>query len=455
MSQGANTAIECLAKWASGLTASATPAAVRVSALRFLLDTVGVTIAGSQTGVARLARSIESGGASQQLYASGLGTVQRFDARAAAFVNGTAAHALDFDDNCYAGFVHGSAVIVPAALAVAQEQDATGEALITALIAGAECEYAMGAASENALYDQGWWTTGVLGPIGASVAAAHLLRLSSAQTAAALGLAVVGAGGMKACFGTDAKPLMAGRASESGVVCARLAAQGATGPLDAFEANNGFVKLFNNGQFDASVLDRLGSRWSITTPGIDIKRIPVCLSSHAAVDAVMALQAQHGFKTADIVSIVCDVPPIVRKNLVYERPTTIQQAQFSLEYVIAASLRFGNFGLEHLSLALIQDEGLRPLLSLVSMRTSDRWDSVELCRSAPEGAQVTISLRDGRRYEAFRANAHGSALDPLSDAELEDKFLACTVPCLQDAPARSLLASVKAIDSTTPLRSVF
>jgi len=169
----------------------------------------------------------------------------------------------------------------------------------------------------------------------------------------------------------------------------------------------------------------------------------------------MALQAQHGFKTADIVSIVCDVPPIVRKNLVYERPTTIQQAQFSLEYVIAASLRFGNFGLEHLSLALIQDEGLRPLLSLVSMHTSSRWDSLELRCSAPEGAQVTIRLQDGRCYEAFRANAHGSALDPLSDAELEAKFMACTAPCLQDAPARSLLASLQAIDSTIPLRSVF
>src|SRR5690606_13432104 len=111
-------------------------------------------------------------------------------AAAAAFCNAAAAHALDFDDNCYAGFVHGSAVIVPAAIAMAQTIDAKGSDLVTAIAVGAECEYAVGAAAGMALYQKGWWTTGLLGPIGAGVAAGHLLKLDAAQMRSCIGLAV-------------------------------------------------------------------------------------------------------------------------------------------------------------------------------------------------------------------------------------------------------------------------
>ncbi|MFS2117849.1 MmgE/PrpD family protein, partial [Herbaspirillum frisingense] len=109
------------------------------------------------------------------------GSDRRTQARHAALVNAVAAHALDFDDNCYAGFVHGSAVIVPAALAVAQQIDADGQALLTALVVGAECQYTLGLASDNRLYRRGWWSSGILGPIGACAAAAWLLRLDAQQ----------------------------------------------------------------------------------------------------------------------------------------------------------------------------------------------------------------------------------------------------------------------------------
>ena len=297
-----------LAEWVCGLDTTEIPESVRRSAQRFLIDTVGVAFAGSETRVAQLARSFAIGPQDEKFTAKAFGTAQRFSSKTAAFVNGVAAHALDFDDNSYAGFVHGSAVIVPAAIAVSQESNTTGKRLITALIAGAQCEYAIGAASKNVLYDKGWWTTGVLGPIGACAASAYLLQLNTDQTASALGLAIVGSGGMKACFGTDAKALMAGRAAEAGVVSALLAAQGASGPHDVIENSTGFISLFNDGAFDFSVLEALGSTWFLQSPGIDVKRIPVCLSSHAAVDAVLDLVAKHTINPLNIESIVCDVP---------------------------------------------------------------------------------------------------------------------------------------------------
>ncbi|RZJ14961.1 MAG: MmgE/PrpD family protein, partial [Haliea sp.] len=318
------TATQTLAHWASSLQTGDVPESIRLAAQTSFIDTVGVAVAGSATRVGRLAATVGLG-ARAGGPATVLGTAHRAGAPAAAFINGAAAHALDFDDNCYAGVVHGSAVIAPAALAVAQQTGATGSALLTAFIAGSECEYAFGEASDNLLYEQGWWTTGVLGPIGAAVAAARLLGLDAAQMTAALGLALAGAGGAKACFGSDGKPLLAGRAAEAGVVCALLAAQGASGPSDVVESTNGFARLFNSGKFYPGTFDRLGRTWFAQAPGIDIKRMPVCLSSHAAIDAVEYLIEQHGIDPAAITQIDCDVPDIVRKNLVYDHPQTVQQ----------------------------------------------------------------------------------------------------------------------------------
>lgn len=444
-----------MAAWVVGLNATDIPLPVRHCASRFVIDTVGVAIAGSDTRVAQLARRFSDDAADERFSARAFGAAGRFAAKTAAFVNGVAAHALDFDDNCYAGFVHGSAVIVPAGMAVAQELDASGASLVTALVAGAECEYAVGAASRNVLYDKGWWTTGVLGPIGACATAAKLLGLDADQTASALGLAVAGSGGMKSCFGSDGKALMAGRAAESGVVCALLAAQGARGPHDAIESPNGFISLVNGGEFDFFPLERLGSEWFLLDPGVDVKRIPVCLSSHAAVDAVMELVARHAIGLDDIERIVCDVPPIVCKNLAYDRPATVQQAQFSMQYAIATSLHFGEFGLQHLDLSLIQSDVLRSLMSRVSMHTGPLWSDHGLRATAPEGAGVTICLRDGQALKAFRASAHGCAAHPLTEDQIDSKFMACVKPTTGEGPARELLTRLRGLDSDISVRLLF
>ena len=441
-----------MADWVVGLKAKDIPLPVRDCARRFVIDTVGVAIAGSSTRVAQLAHRFADGAGDERFSAKAFGAAGRFAANTAAFVNGVAAHALDFDDYCYAGFVLGSAVIVPAAFAVAQDLDASGASLVTALIAGAECEYAVGAASRNVLYDKGWWTTGVLGPIGACAAAAHLLGLDADQTASALGLAVAGSGGMKSCFGSDGKALMAGRAAESGVVCALLAAQGARGPHDAIENPNGFISLVTGGEFDFTVLERLGSKWFLLEPGIDVKRIPVCLSSHAAVDVVMELVAKHAIESGDIEGIVCDVPPIVCKNLAYDRPHTVQQAQFSMQYAIATSLHFGEFGLRHLDLALIQSDLLLSLMSRISMHTGPMWSEHGLRTAAPEGASVTIYLQDGQALQGFRASARGCAAHPLTEDQIDDKFMACVQPSTGDGRARELLERLRRLDSDVSTR---
>jgi 2-methylcitrate dehydratase PrpD len=442
------------ATWATDFPAVEIPEKVRELALARFVDTMGVVIAGAATRVSRAARSVgEACGAPGS--STVFGAARRFSAPAAAFMNGTAAHALDFDDNCYAGVVHGSAVIAPAALAVAQEVDASGSELLTAFLLGSECEYALGAATGNVLYDRGWWTTGVLGPVGATVAAGRLLNLPSEQMTRALGLAVAGAGGMKACFGTDAKPLMAGRASEAGVVCALLARNGAVGPANAIESPNGFVKLFNSGEFHDTALDALGHEWFMESPGVDIKRIPVCLSSHAAVDALMELVRINKVTEADIESIICDVQPIVCANLIYPDPATPQEAQFSMQYAIAASLRYGTVTLAHLDAELIARRELASLMLQVEMHSSPMWDDTKLRTTAPEGAHVTLVLRDGSRHTMFKGNPRGSSADPLTPQELDAKFQACVAPSAGEATARQIYQRLHDLHRTHSVRNLF
>lgn len=443
-----------LARWVSGLAPGDIPAQVRALAVNCMLDTVGVAIAGSRTDAAACARAVcEDAGTRGDAVA--FGADRRYSAQAAAFVNGTAAHALDYDDNCYAGFVHGSAVIAPAALAVGQARDASGADVVTAFVAGAEAEYAVGAAAQNVLYDRGWWTTGVLGPIGAGMAAARLMGLGVQATSAALGLVMTGAGGMKACFGTDAKPLMAGRAAEAGVLCAALAAKGASGPAQPIEERNGFARLFNEGCFEDAALDALGRRWFLEQPGIDVKRIPVCLSSHAAVDAVLDLVAAYGLRAGDIEHIACDVPPVVMANLKYDAPRNPREAQFSMPFAIAASLLPGGLGLRQLSEDALADEHLRALMPRIGMTCGPQWDDAGRRRAAPEGARVSVRMRDGTRFEAARDYARGSAAFPLDSVQMNEKFLACAAPVLGGEGATRLLQALRQIDGPAPVRALF
>ncbi len=443
-----------LAHWALGLTAAQVPELIRQRAQTCFLDTVGVAIAGSGTRVGVLAKRIGLQGDP-----SGHSTIfcgaARSTATAAAFINGTCAHALDFDDNCYAGVVHGSAVIAPAALAIAQMVDATGQEMLTAFIAGSECEYAVGAASQNVLYAQGWWTTGVLGPIGAAVAASCLLKLNIEQMSSALGLAIAGAGGSKACFGTDGKPLLAGRASEAGVVCALLALHGATGPIEPIESENGFINLLNQGTFDTTSIDRLGKLWFAQSPGVDIKRIPVCLSSHAAIDAVFELVIANGVRLDDIECINCDVPPMVRRNLVYDRPKTVQQSQFSMPFAMAASLTHGTLTMAHLNETLLQDRALASLMLRVHMTTSSLWDDKRLLIEAPEGAAVEVLLTNGQTLKSFRAIPRGSVESPLTSDEIKGKFLGCVEPVLGCEQAQALLSTLGILDGQESVRTLF
>lgn len=449
-----NTAVDRIANWAAALSIERTPRPVVDAAIRCLIDTIAVAIPGAATPVAERARE-----AALASYAPGwstvLGDTRRLAAAGAAFVNATAAHALDFDDNCYAGVVHGSAVVVPAALAATQAVDGGGRDMLVAFIAGVEAEYALGRALTMSIYERGMFTSSLLGVGGAAVSAARAMRLDAAGIAHALGLAMCGAGGVKACVGSDAKPLLLGHAAQAGIVAALLARAGATGPLDLFEHPRGFARLLGNGIFEASAIDGLGRVWSLLEPGIDIKRAPVCLSAVAALDGLLGIMAENRLAETDVETVECELSPISRANLAYDEPRTVMEAQFSLPFVLACALRHGEVGLRHLDQALLGDASLRNLMRRIVPRISERWASdSELAAKYPEGAYLVVSCRDGRRLERFVGAGRGTASQPLTNAELDAKFLACTGELLGPPAAADLLSRLRRVEELASIRDL-
>lgn len=450
-----SSAIERAAHWAARLTLDDIPESVRKVARDCFIDTLGVALAGATRPVVGKMRAV-----AEAQYGIGCATVfggkQRMSAPAAALVNGAAAHALDFDDNCYSGFVHGSAVIVPAVLAMAEAENVSGAEMLTAFVAGCEAEFAAGDAATAHLYEKGWWNTGVLGPIGAAVAAARIMKLDAEKTGYALGLAVAGAGGAKACFGTDGKPALCGRTAEQGVTAALLAREGCSGPLNAFEDSRGFATLFNDGIFLSECFADFGNTWRLLKPGVDIKRVPICLSAHAALDAVMDIMAAQRLNAADIAGVVCDVGPVVTANLVYDDPKTPQQAQFSLPFAIGCMLVHGDVALAQLDPAVLKNPALHDAMKRVSTVTTDRWTAgSEPARSCPEGAHVTITTKDGRSFEHFNGMARGTTARPLTEAEIAQKFMGCASRAIGGAEANRLIGQLRTLEALSSVRSLF
>lgn len=447
------TLLNACASWSSTLRLDAVPGDVRAIARTCLIDTVGVALAGASTDVGRetaafAASTYGVGGA--MLFAS----AKTLQAPGAAFANAVCAHALDFDDNCYAGVVHGSAVIVPAALAVCQAVGASGERLLTAIIAGAETEYAIGQAFTLSLYERGWFNSAFLGPLGASAAACRVLNLDPRATANALGLAMATAGGSKACFGTDGKALLVGRAAEWGVTAALLAAQGLTGPTDALEGRRGVAELTNGGLLERHAVEQIGKRWYLRDPGIDIKPAPVCLSSHAAIDAAQQIISEHTIEHSAIQSIICDVPELVRENLKYHDPQTPQEKQFSIQFAVACSIKFGCIRLDHLALSPDAETELQSLMRRVQMVTTDRWLDLSLRERAPEGAFVSIRTFDGSEHTHLACRSKGVAALPLSVSEIDAKFVACGLRSKSEGVVSGLLSCLRRIEQMPDLRSL-
>jgi 2-methylcitrate dehydratase PrpD len=413
-------ASETLAEWAMGLTLDAVPAPVVAAAKRHLVDGLGNAIAASRLNEApHVHRVVEMLGGAPEASVIG-GT--RVAAPLAALANGTLIHALDFDDTHADALIHCTAVTLPAALAEAESRGLGGADMLAACIAGYEVVARLGAAVPHGFHGHGFHATSVCGTISAALVAAKLRGHDPLTAAAAMGVAGSFASGMLEFLsdGSTTKQLHPGWASHAGMMAARLAEAGATGPATILEGSNGIFRSFTGAHVDPGrLVETLGTRWE--TLQITLKPYPACQLSHASIDA--ALRLHRRLPSGVSIDSVTVAVPQVAVDIVCEpaaakaRPRTTYEAKFSLPFVVAAGLIDG-----HVDVATFTPRSLQRLdvLDLARRVGYVVRDGHQAAASAP--GHVLARLSNGTTLTEEVRGSAGAPTHPLTDGQILSKL---------------------------------
>src|SRR5882724_1481797 len=368
------------------------PAEAVDAARRAILDCLGVMLAGSVEPAARIVTDIarSEGGAP---LATVVGTPLRTGAVWAALANGTAAHALDFDDTNFAMMGHPSAPVLSAALAAGELAMADGRALVHAFLLGFEVETSMAAVMNPPHYEKGFHATGTLGTMGAAAAAARLLGLDATQIRTALAIAASQASGLKENFGTMTKPFHAGHAARSGVLSALLAREGFTASEQALEGPQGYFAVLGAGKREERALETLGSPWKILKTGVAVKPYPSCACTHSIIDSALELRRIHAIAPEQVEHVTVGVGASVPRILIHSNPRSGLEAKFSGEFSAAAALCEGRVGIATFRDDKTDDPAIRAFMDCARLvLPEDRADSVRQMVEQLDGCPDLRSL---------------------------------------------------------------
>ncbi|MCE2512411.1 MAG: MmgE/PrpD family protein, partial [Acidimicrobiia bacterium] len=339
----------------------------------------------------------------------------------AAFANGTAAHAFELDDVHEEAVNHPGAVVVPAALAVAEEIDASGLAFLEAVVVGYEAMARAGLAVGPISHMlAGFHPTSMSGVFGAATAAAHLRGLDAARLNDAFGIgASLASGTMEfAASGGMAKRIHAGRAAEGGIMAAALAADGFEGARDGLAGIYGFCRVFTRDPRPGLLVEGLGERWMIDE--ITVKPYAACSDVHPMIQATAELVAAHGITAEQVDRIAVHGPTKAAELNDMDGTTSVMAAQYSARFNIAAAVVADPADPDTYHPDRISDPALAALQARVATTVSD--PAFDATYAWKQGARVEITTTDGRVLERTVHGQRGSMHDPLSDAEIERKF---------------------------------
>jgi 2-methylcitrate dehydratase PrpD len=410
---------ESLAAAALALKTKDLPAEVRATCEDLLIDVAGLCVAARNTGYAvAVKNSLDAGGR-----CTALGHKKTFHAESAALLNGTAAHGEDFDDSFEGGPVHSGAVVVPAVLAACEHSGRSGRDALLGIATGVEALCRLSLVAPKKIHKAGFHPTAVLGVFGSALGVSKSIGLNQKQTVNALGIAGSMAGGIIEYLAEGAwtKRLHAGWAAQSGIRAARLAKEGFTGPRTVFEGTHG---LFFGFAHDANALyenltEGFGRTWLM--PGLTFKPYATGTMNQPYIDCALRL-ARRGFAAEDIADVLCETAegyvhrlwePLAAKR----RPANDYAAKFSTPFNIAVAFVTGGAGFEAFTPRTVRDKRVLALASKVRY-------AVDPDNPYPRAytGHVKITLKDGRVFEERQPHIRGGVHEPLSRAELEQKF---------------------------------
>lgn len=427
----------------------------------FILDGLGVALAGSTDECARIVQA-QIRRMSGRGEASVIGTSMIAPAPQAALANGVAGHAMDYDDTqlstskeaVYGLLTHPTTPVLAAALALGEKEKISGEEFLLAYMLGVEVECRIADAIHPRHYQSGFHSTATMGGLGAAMAAGKILRLKEEPLTRTLGIAASMASGLRENFGTMTKPLHAGRAAENGVTAALLAQDGFTAAANILEARRGFFNAMAGGYDDSKIDGRLGLPYFMKEPGISIKPYPSGSLSHPAQDLILDLVKEHDLKANDIDRIDVGTNSNVPNALIYPMPKTALEGKFSIPFCMAIAMLERKAGIAQFQDRKVRDKKVIELMKRVTLYVDDELEALgyDQVRS-----RVRITLKNGRVIEGRYDVARGHPEKPLSWAELSDKFRDCAELALTDKNAEDaiqLVGRIEELRSLSPLLRV-
>ncbi|MFN7088036.1 MAG: MmgE/PrpD family protein [Burkholderiales bacterium] len=410
---------------------SAIPAAVMHLGKRSILDGIGLALAGNAAESGHLVRRyLKTLGCPTDKGATVIGTNMKLPARFAAFANGIAIHADDYDDTqlavakdrVYGLLTHPTAPALPPVLALGERDNRTGRDVLTAYQLAVEVETKIAEAINPRHYDHGFHSTATIGTIAAAAGASRMLGLDVEQTRRALGIGASQAAGLRENFGTMTKPFHPGRAAESGIVAADLAKMGWTATPIVLEAGRGFFQAAGGGYDAAAIEGKLGKPWTFAFPGVSIKPHPSGSLTHPGMGLMLDLIRSHDIRPAQVVKVKVGTNRHMPNALIHHRPKNELQAKFSMEFCMAILLLERKAGLAEFTDKVVNRPDVQKMIEKIEFGVHPEAEAAGYEKMT---TLIDIELADGRRIGGRADFGKGSPANPMSDEELADKFREC------------------------------
>ena len=422
---------EYVAKFMVGTRSSAIPAAVMHLGKRSILVGLGLALAGNAAESGHIVRTyLKSLGCPTDKGCTVIGTRMKVPARFAAFANGIAIHADEYDDTqlavakdrVYGLLTHPTAPALPPVLALGERDNRSGLDVLTAYQLSVEVETKISEAIHPRHYDHGFHSTATIGAIAAAAGASRMLELNVEQTRRALGIGASQSAGLRENFGTMTKPFHPGRSAESGIVAAEFARLGWTATPIVLEAGRGFFKAAGGG-YDAEMIDgKLGKPWTFAFPGVSIKPHPSGSLTHPGMGLMMDLIREHDIKPGQVVRVRVGPTRHMPNALIHHRPKNELQAKFSMEFCMAILLLERKAGLAEFTDKVVNRADVRKMIEKVEFGVHPEAEAAGYEKMT---TLIEIELSDGRKIGGRADFGKGSPANPMSDEELSNKFREC------------------------------
>jgi len=420
-----------VAQFVIGTKASAIPADVMRLGKRSVLDGIGLALAGNAAESGHIVRTyLKSLGIPTGKGATVIGTSMKVPARFAAFANGIAIHADDYDDTqlavakdrVYGLLTHPTAPALPPVLALGEIGNRSGLDVLAAYQVAVEAETKICEAINPRHYDHGFHSTATIGAIAAAAGASRMMGLNLEQTRRALGIGASQAAGLRENFGTMTKPFHPGRSCESGIVAAEFAKLGWTATPVVLEAGRGFFKAAGGGYDPAAIEGRLGNPWTFTFPGVSIKPHPSGSLTHPGMGLMLDLIRKHDIRPQQVMKVKVGTNRHMPNALIHHRPQNELQAKFSMEFCMAILLLQRKAGLAEFTDQVVNRPDVRKVIEKVDFGVHPEAEAAGYEKMT---TIIDIELADGRKIGGRADFGKGSPANPMSDDELATKFREC------------------------------